>query len=196
MPVDYERASDGVLLEPREEKFGFTPVNSPLNMHAIRVLSQRAAWLSPGTLLPYHRDSNPKGVNYLKTTVPTLVLWGEYDNMMPSDQAYRLAMLYGNARFTYSMIHSAGHFAAVDQPREVTENILMFLARELSGEEWAQQQPLGQAYFGHGGRTFLWKGDEYKVHRDFDKYFGVPSRKLSSSSRRRRRRSISTIATQ
>jgi pimeloyl-ACP methyl ester carboxylesterase len=151
---DYSEVRDA----PTKDEFGFTPVNpkSALKMHAIRVLSQRASLLSSSLLLPFDKKENPKGVNYLKTETPVLILWGDYDNMMPPEQAYRFAIVYAEAKVDLHTIKDAGHFAATDQPKVVTETILNFLRRELG---WKR---MGDVYLGHGSNR-IWKGDEEHV---------------------------------
>ena len=55
-----------------------------LKMGAIRVLAERSALLGSYQLLPYHSTKNPTGVPYNRISVPTLILWGEKDNVWVS----------------------------------------------------------------------------------------------------------------
>jgi len=84
--VDYERnnCSDGITDVAKS-------TTMRLKLHNMRVLSDRAAILSPALLLPYHSELNPNGIHYQDITVPTLIMWGEYDNMMPAAQTQRFA---------------------------------------------------------------------------------------------------------
>ena len=65
--VDYERnpKGDGVTDVATSTTMG-------LKLHAIRVLADRAAILSPALLLPYEQEKNPEGVKYENITVPSL----------------------------------------------------------------------------------------------------------------------------
>jgi pimeloyl-ACP methyl ester carboxylesterase len=71
--IDYERlaARDG------EDADSLT---LRLNFHAIRVMAARASRLAPAQLLPYSATANPRGVEYDRVRVGTLILWGAKDN--------------------------------------------------------------------------------------------------------------------
>lgn len=135
-----------------------------LKFDAIRTLADRAAILAPALLLPYHGIMNPRGVRYEEITVPSLIMWGEYDNMMPSNQIYRYDHIMYNSRVTTTLIKDAGHFAGTDQPQRVAEEIIKFLGRELG------KQNLADVFVGYTG---LWKGDEYLMIKDFRKLYGI-----------------------
>ena len=128
-----------------------TSVNMGLKMKALRTLADRSAILSPGLLLPYHETENKRGVRFEKITAPSLILWGEKDNMMPAQQVYRFKHAMYNSNCEIQFIPDAGHFAATDQPKRVSECILNFLTRELG------IGALGDIFLGFGG---IWKGDE------------------------------------
>jgi pimeloyl-ACP methyl ester carboxylesterase len=167
--VDYERhpRSDKTLpvfstLTPKMKDLdGYaTSMSLGLNMHAIRVLSQRAAMLSSAQLLPFHSTKNKFGVQYSKSTAPGMIMWGEYDNMMPSNQAFRFPMMYFNSvGIEKQMIPRAGHFAATDQPDIVAENIISFGYRIIEAYSEYYTTP----FFGFTG---IWKGDESKIIDD------------------------------
>ncbi len=66
--VDYERNnhSDGITDVAKS-------TTMRLKLHNMRVLSDRAAILSPALLLPHHPKLNPKGIHYQDITAPTVV---------------------------------------------------------------------------------------------------------------------------
>jgi pimeloyl-ACP methyl ester carboxylesterase len=131
---------------------------------AIRVLTDRAAILAPSLLLPYNKDKNPKGVKYLEITKPVLVMWGEKDNMMPPNQAYRFMWAIPQSRVSISRIPDAGHFAATDNPDVVAEEILNFITRELG------RNSLADIFLGYTG---LWKGDEDSLIKDLRSMYNM-----------------------
>lgn len=147
--VDYERngIGDGVTDVAKS-----TTMN--LKLHNMRVLSDRAAILSPALLLPHHPQHNPNGVQYQNITVPTLIMWGEYDNMMPAAQTQRFANVLGTDDVQITYIPRAGHFPATDNPEGVTDTIINFIRRVMG------RNALADIYVGNSG---IWKGDERQM---------------------------------
>lgn len=125
-----------------------------LKLHNMRVLSDRAAILSPALLLPYHPQCNPNGVNYQNITAPTLIMWGEYDNMMPAAQTQRFANVLGTDDVQITYIPRSGHFPATDNPENVTDTIINFIRRVMG------RSALADIYVGNDG---IWKGDERQM---------------------------------
>lgn len=144
--VDYERnpKGDGVTDVATSATMG-------LKLHAIRVLADRASILSPALLLPHHPEHNPEGVKYENITVPSLIMWGEYDNMMPAAQTQRFANVLGTDDVQLTLVPRAGHFAGTDQPRYVSDTIVNFV-RRVKG-----RAALADINLGNEG---IWKGDE------------------------------------
>ena len=144
--IDYERNGQGD---------GVTNVASSasmrLNLHNLRVLADRAAILSPALLLPYHFQKNPNGVNYQAISMPTLIMWGEYDNMMPAAQTERFANVLGTDNVQICYIPRSGHFPATDNPDLVTDTLINFIRRVMG------RSALADIYLGNHG---IWKGDE------------------------------------
>lgn len=157
--VDYERngAGDGITDVAKSITMG-------LKMHNIRVLAERAAILSPVLLLPYHPKKNPEGVDYSNITVPTLIMWGEYDNMMPAEQTQRFANVLGTDDVQIAYIPRAGHFAGTDNPDNVSDTIVNFL-RRVTGRSALADINLGN----HG----IWKGDERELINDLRTIHGI-----------------------
>lgn len=157
--VDYERngKNDGVTDVARSTTMG-------LKLHNLRVLSDRAAILSPSLLLPYHSQCNPHGVQYQNITVPTLILWGEYDNMMPAAQTQRFAHVLGTDDVQITYIPRAGHFPATDNPDCVTDTILNFIRRVMG------RSALADIYIGNHG---IWKGDECQMIQELRVLHGI-----------------------
>lgn len=157
--VDYERnrAGDGVTDVAKSTTL-------KLKMHNIRVLADRAAILSPALLLPYHPEKNPEGVKYENITVPTLVMWGEYDNMMPAAQTQRFANVLSTDDVQITYVPRAGHFAGTDNPRFVSDTIVNFV-RRLKG-----RQALADINLGNEG---IWKGDERLMIEDLRAIYGI-----------------------
>ncbi len=144
--VDYERnhANDGVTNVAKS-------TTMRLKLHNIRVLSDRAAILSPALLLPHHPQYNPNGVQYQNITVPSLIMWGEYDNMMPAAQTQRFANVLGTDDVQITYIPRAGHFPATDNPDAVSDTLINFIRRVMGRSDMAD------IYVGNQG---IWKGDE------------------------------------
>ena len=157
--VDYERnvAGDGVTDVA-------TSTTLRLKMHSIRVLAERAAILSPALLLPYDARKNPGGVQYENITVPTLIMWGEYDNMMPAAQTQRFANVLGTDDVQLTLVPRAGHFAGTDNPRFVADTIVNFV-RRVKG-----RQALADINLGNEG---IWKGDERLLIEDLREINGI-----------------------
>jgi pimeloyl-ACP methyl ester carboxylesterase len=149
--VDYERNTLGDGADVA------TSATMGLKMHNIRVLADRAAVLSPSQLLPYHPEKNPEGVKYSEITIPTLIMWGEYDNMMPALQTQRYANVLGTDDVQITYVPRAGHFAAEDQPRYVADTIVNFLRRVVG------RSNLADINLGNEG---IWKGDEAAMIED------------------------------
>jgi len=157
--VDYHRngGGDGVSDVAKS-------VTMRLKMHNIRVLADRAAILSPALLLPYDEHKNPNGVKYSNITVPSLIMWGEFDNMMPAAQTQRFANVMGTDDVQITYIPRAGHFAGTDNPRFVADTIVNFL-RRVKG-----RGALADINLGNEG---IWKGDEAALIDDLRKLHGI-----------------------
>ena len=157
--VDYERngKNDGVTDVARS-------TTMRLKLHNLRVLSDRAAILSPSLLLPHHPQCNPHGVQYQNITVPTLIMWGEYDNMMPAAQTQRFAHVLGTDDVQITYIPRAGHFPATDNPDCVTDTILNFIRRVMG------RSALADIYIGNQG---IWKGDERQMIQELRVLHGI-----------------------
>lgn len=157
--VDYDRNGGG---DGRSNVA--TSATMRLKLHNLRVLADRAAVLAPAQLLPYDPKSNPEGVKFKDITVATLILWGEYDNMMPAAQAQRFANVLGSRDVQITYIPRAGHFAAIDQPRFVADSIINFVRRV------AGRKALADVYLGDAG---IWKGDERLMIRQLREIYGI-----------------------
>jgi|CXWL01.1.fsa_nt_gi pimeloyl-ACP methyl ester carboxylesterase len=157
--VDYERneKNDGVTDVARS-------TTMRLKLHNLRVLSDRAAILSPSLLLPYHPQSNPHGVQYQNIIVPTLIMWGEYDNMMPAAQTQRFAHVLGTDDVQITYIPRAGHFPSTDNPDCVTDTILNFIRRVMG------RSALADIYIGNHS---IWKGDERQMIQELRVLHGI-----------------------
>jgi pimeloyl-ACP methyl ester carboxylesterase len=132
-----------------------TSTTMRLKMSNIRVLAERASVLSSQLLLPHHPQDNPLGPKYSQATVPVLVLWGEYDNMMPENQRYRYKLVLNNARgFQHQRVPRAGHFAGTDNPNYVSAALINWFDEYFSGYD--QHAP----FMGFDG---IFKGDEKHI---------------------------------
>lgn len=150
--VDYERngAGDGISDVAKS-------TTMRLKLHNMRVLSDRAAILSPALLLPHHPQRNPSGVRYQDITVPTLIMWGENDNMMPAAQTQRFANVLGTDDVQITYIPRSGHFPATDNPNGVADTLINFIRRVMG------RSVLADVYVGNSG---IWKGDERQMVRE------------------------------
>lgn len=157
--VDYERnaAGDGVTDVA-------TSTTMRLKLHNLRVLAERAAVLSPALLLPYHEEKNPEGVKYGRIDVPSLVMWGEYDKMMPAAQTQRFAYAHGTDDVQITYVPRAGHFAGHDNPGFVADTLVNFI-RRVAGRE-----ALADVNLGNEG---IWKGDERRMIDDLRAIYGI-----------------------
>lgn len=150
--VDYSRAYSSTM---------------QLNWNNLRNLADRAYVLGGPQLLPYHPTKNPMGVKYSQMEADTLILWGEYDNMMPEAQRHRFRNVIsiatgGRVGVQTRQIPRAGHFAGLDQPDFVAASIMDYLMEKHSLEAF------GDIFFGFN-ETILWKGDELEVIKDMRK---------------------------
>lgn len=157
--VDYERngKNDGVSDVAKSTTLR-------LKLHNCRVLADRAAILSPALLLPYDAKRNPEGVKYENITVPTLIMWGEYDNMMPAAQTQRFANVLGTDDVQITYIPRAGHYAGIDQPGFVADTIVNFI-RRVKG-----RKALADINLGNEG---IWKGDERFMIEELRSIYGI-----------------------
>ncbi len=155
--VDYDRSK-------YKDGEDATSLTLRIKWEALRVLTDRSAILSPALLLPYDKKKNPKGVDYSNITVPTLILWGNMDNMMPTQQLYRFKWSMKNAEVTLIKVPLAGHYAGTDQPNFVSASILDFVSR-VSGKE-----SMGDVFLGFDG---IWKGDEKEMIKDLRIIYGM-----------------------
>ncbi len=120
------------------------PWNTVYKEHAVRVLAEQASFiLGNGELLPHHLSKNPQGLKFTKWNVPILMMWGEYDKMMPMGQIHRFAnmvtllkekggSLNSNLSFRSVVLPRAGHFAVSDQPEKTAAAIIDFM-RSIGG---------------------------------------------------------------
>ncbi|MGH7966164.1 MAG: alpha/beta fold hydrolase, partial [Candidatus Binatia bacterium] len=97
-------------------------------------------------------------------TVPTLILWGEYDNMMPAAQTQRFANVLGTDNVEIQYVPRAGHYAGVDNPLFIADAIVNFL-RRVHG-----RGALADINLGTQG---IWKGDERLMIKDLRKINGI-----------------------
>lgn len=155
--VDYERSAyrDG------EDADSLT---LRLKWEAIHTLTERAAILAPSLLLPHDKSKNPKGVQWDRITVPTLIMWGKKDNMMPENQKDRYHLIMPNASVQATSIPRAGHFAAMDQPDIVAEELIRFFTRVMGVKN------MGDIFLGYTG---IWKGDEEDLIADMREIYGM-----------------------
>ena len=128
-----------------------TSLTMNLKLDAIRVLADRSAILSPGLLEPFDPIKNPKGLQFNRITVPSLILWGKQDNMMPEIQRHLFANVLYNSPCRTQEIENAGHFAGTDKPNKVCDAIIDFV-RQMYGPK-----VLGDGYLGLDG---IAKGNE------------------------------------
>ena len=155
--VDYERShyydgedADSLTMRPKWE--------------AIRTLTDRSAILAASLQLPYDVNKNPKGVQWDKITVPTWIGWGKEDNMMPEGQKDRYHLIMPNSTVHVSSIPRAGHFAAMDQPELVAEELIRFFTRVMGVKN------MGDIFLGYTG---IWKGDEEDLIKDMREIYGM-----------------------
>ena len=158
--VDYERSKykDG-------EDADSTTLR--LNHHAIRVLADRSTRLAPAQLLPFDMTENPRGVNYANIRVPVLIMWGEYDSMMPEAQRHRFQYVLTNTSTQLIRVPRAGHYAGIDQPEFVAESILNFMVEKLG------KNALEDIFLGFDDRQTIWKGDENVMIKDLREIYGM-----------------------
>jgi pimeloyl-ACP methyl ester carboxylesterase len=72
------------------------------------------------------RFEDPKlPVRLYRVSVPTLVVWGDSDRMIPIEHGHKYAELIPHARFT--VIKDAGHAAYAEQPEDFAKTVTEFL---------------------------------------------------------------------
>jgi pimeloyl-ACP methyl ester carboxylesterase len=157
--VDYERNGTGDGISDVAKS-----TTMRLKLHNMRVLSDRAAILSPALLLPHHPQHNPNGVRYQDVTVPTLIMWGENDNMMPAAQTQRFANVLGTDDVQITYIPRSGHFPATDNPNGVADTLINFIRRVMG------RSALADVYVGNSS---IWKGDERQMVQELRALYRV-----------------------
>lgn len=135
-----------------------------MKTNAIRVLSDRAASISPLLLLPYNEGINVRGVKYENIKIPALIINSEYDNVVSNNQKYKFAYTMYKTRVDFVNIPRSGHLVCIEQPEIVAEEILNFLRREFGNNA------LADIFLGYTG---IWKGDEGKMIKDLRKLYGM-----------------------
>lgn len=109
--------------------------NMLLKWNNIRNLADRAFVLGGPQLLPHHPQKNHLGVKYSRMTANSLILWSEFDKMMPEEQRHRLryvmSLATGNkVKVETRQVPKASHFAGIDRPDFVAANIMDYLMME------------------------------------------------------------------
>ena len=89
---------------------------------AVSIASDRAATALYGWR-PYMHDPGLRRWLH-RVRVPTLVLWGQSDGIVPSDYGERLCRSLPDARF--ELILAAGHYPQIEQPEQVADAIERF----------------------------------------------------------------------
>jgi len=131
----------------------------------IQVLADRASRLGSPQLFPRTTANLTSGVNYSAMTMPTCVIWGILDNMMPDMQRFKFQQVMRNALVDTKPIQEAGHFVSTDQPHLVAEAILSFIIGRFG------VHVLRQSFWGFKGRI---KGDELTfVKPEFDRILAM-----------------------
>lgn len=87
----------------------------------------RSAFLRTLRSVVDHRGQSVSALNRLglRTDVPTLVIWGDRDAIIPVDHAYGLLSVRPSA--TLHVLPGLGHFPHVEDPAQVSAAILAFL---------------------------------------------------------------------
>ncbi|PKI32907.1 hypothetical protein CRG98_045577, partial [Punica granatum] len=58
---------------------------------------------------------------------PTLIIWGEYDQIFPIELAHRLKRhLEGNEQVEVMIIKDAGHALTVEKPKDISNHLKAF----------------------------------------------------------------------
>lgn len=135
-----------------------------LKWNNLRNLSDRSYVLGGPQLLPFHPTKNKLGVKYSKMKANCLILWGALDNMMPESQRHRLRYIINLAtdnkvKVETRQIPDSGHFAGVESPDLVADNILDYLMAEYGVKMFKD------VFLGFNS-TLLWKGDEKRIIDD------------------------------
>lgn len=181
--VNYERLQNVDRVSERKAGIAgedWTSLTGRVNHHAIAMLAILASRLAPAQLLPYDAQRNPRGVMFQRLTMPVMVLWGAYDNMMPATQVHRFALALQHSAFVHThLVPDAGHFAATDNPIDVSEQLVSFLSqlvgteprvnsvtrphgllRTIDADKVRAVPGIADVYFGFSG---IRKGDENAV---------------------------------
>jgi pimeloyl-ACP methyl ester carboxylesterase len=114
-----------------------TPERQEAALHA-RVAAARLAWQFP---------DNPKLLGRLgRARVPTLVVWGECDRLLPRQHAEAYVQHLPNARL--SVIADAGHYPYLTKPADLTRAVAGFvrtLANQPPASESGKRTSHGRA---------------------------------------------------
>lgn len=108
-------------------------------------------------------------MKYGNIDVPSLIMWGEYDKMMPAAQTQRFAYAHGTDDVQITYVPRAGHFAGHDNPKFVADSIVNFVRRV------AGRGALADVNLGNEG---IWKGDERRMIDDLRDIYGIDAESL------------------
>lgn len=76
-------------------------------------------------------DADPV-IEAVKT--PTLLIWGDNDELVPLDYGYRLREKLASVQARMLVLKKANHIAMYDQPQQFNAGVLAFLAGQIVGE--------------------------------------------------------------
>jgi len=131
------------------------------------VLANRSSRLAPRQLQPYHPEDNPYGLTTWNMRAPVHYVWGMNDQMMPPAQIFRGQYLWPrDIPVTVSKIADADHFAEIDQPDEVAEDMLLAINGQLGR---GTTRPL----LGLNPQN-TYKGDEPEIAAALHSIYGTP----------------------
>lgn len=129
---------------------------------ALKALADRSAVLAPAQLVPI--EENKRGIDFKKYKKKVTIIWGDMDNMMPKNQAYRFKYAIPNAKVEIQMLAAAGHFVELDKPRRVSEIIINSISEEVGKDK------MGDIFLGYTGK---WKGDEEVMIQGLRRMYGI-----------------------
>jgi pimeloyl-ACP methyl ester carboxylesterase len=84
-----------------------------------------------GVIEPGGQTVNASDRLYLAAHVPTLIVWGDHDGIIPVEHAYTAHELIPTSRL--EIMEGVGHFPHVEAPEEFCEVLLDFLATTSAG---------------------------------------------------------------
>lgn len=146
---------------------GRSAVEQGIHFWNVKTLADRSSRLAPRQLQPSHEDKEGRkkwGVKYQDIKVPSVLIWGTKDQMMPPTQMDRLYYLLSlnHQSCIINEIDGADHFCEWDRPDAVARCMIRGIRTQLG--------PSAVPVFLGNDPKAVYKGDEEVMVRELQRY--------------------------